>query len=197
MLHNLRPLSWAFKQLWRSAEEGRDETSTQTKGDGKLLEKLGRYKKLFGVLGLVSLAFAAAASSRPLFRAVGMQIDNVFVTNFPASPVPVKDATSFTTFFGTFNIDSLGQIFLTGAMNVTGFDKVSCEIVSLGTTTLTVQAEMGKLSGETLALTVDTFPLGTATNNHTDEIVGPEFSIIITGGSPNTPVGIQAWVYLH
>ncbi len=107
------------------------------------MEKLGRYKKLLGVIGLVSLAFAAGASSGPLFRAVGMPLESVFVTNLPASPVPVKDATSFNAFFGTFDTDSLGQIFLTGAMNATGFDRVSYEIVSLTTTTITVHAEMG------------------------------------------------------
>ncbi len=134
-----------------------------------------------------------------------MPIDNVFVTNtpanpvlvMPANPVPVKHATSFQTFFGTFTTDSLGQIFLTGAINVTGFDKVSFEIVSTTVTTLTVRAEMGKLSGLTLDFTVESFPLGTAASNHTDDAVGPEFSIVLTGGPPNVPIGIQAWVYLH
>ena len=148
----------------------------------------------------MSLAFLAGLST-PAFTAVAGSIAHVFVANTSANPVPVvsKDASSFKTFFGTFTTDSLGQIFLTGIMNITGFDKVSLEIVQFPTsvTGLTVNVIMGKISGTTLSFTVESFPLPTVVNNHTDDIVGPEYSVVLTGGPANTAVGIQAWVFAH
>ena len=32
---------------------------------------------------------------------------------------------------------------------------------------------------------------------HSFEVVGPEFSVVITGGTPNTDVPIQAWLFLN
>ena len=56
---------------------------------------------------------------------------------------------------------------------------------------------MGKISGSTLAQTLAQFPLGTAGQIHSFSVTGPEFSLILTGGPPNTDVPIQAWVFLN
>jgi hypothetical protein len=47
-----------------------------------------------------------------------------------------------------------------------------------------------------LAETVGQFPLGTAGLIHTFDVVGPEFSVVLTGGPPKTKVPIQAWLFL-
>lgn len=60
-----------------------------------------------------------------------------------------------------------------------------------------VQSNMGKISGTTLAQTLETFPLGTSGKIHTYDVVGPEFSLVVTGGPANATVPIQAWVFLH
>src|SRR5580692_8215717 len=103
------------------------------------------------------------------------------------------------TYFQTFKTDSLGQIFMTGILNVEAFGKVHVEIVQFPTAavSMTVVCDMGKLSGTTLAQTIGQFPLGTAGQIHTFDVIGPEFSLVLTGGPPNTDVPIQAWIFLH
>lgn len=102
-------------------------------------------------------------------------------------------------YFQTFTTDAHGQIFLTGILNVEAYSKVSLEIIQFphAAVNMTVSCDMGKLSGATLGQTVGQFPLGTAGQIHTFEVVGPEFSLILTGGPPNTDVPIQAWVFLR
>jgi hypothetical protein len=103
------------------------------------------------------------------------------------------------TYFETFKTDALGQIFLTGILNVEEFNQVNVEIIQFPhvPVTMTVVCNMGKISGETLAQTVGQFPLGTAAKIETFNVVGPEFVVVLTGGPPNTDVPIQAWVFLH
>ncbi|MBV8274572.1 MAG: hypothetical protein JO170_04815 [Verrucomicrobia bacterium] len=104
------------------------------------------------------------------------------------------------TFFQTFTTDHLGQIFLTGVLNVEAFHKVNLEIIQFPevAVNMTVACDMGKLSGETLAQTVGLFPLPTTDPQiHTFDVIGPEFSALLRGGPPNTDVPIQAWVFLH
>ena len=63
---------------------------------------------------------------------------------------------------------------------------------------MTVVCDIGKITGETLAQTVGQFPLGTTAQIHTFDVIGPEFSGVLTGGGPpSTAVPIQAWVFLH
>ncbi len=62
---------------------------------------------------------------------------------------------------------------------------------------MTVSCAMGKITGQTLAQTVAQFTLGTAGQIHTLDVVGPEFSVVLTGGPPSTDVPIQAWVFLN
>jgi len=103
------------------------------------------------------------------------------------------------TYFKTFKTDPLGQIFMTGPLNIEAFNKVNVEIIQWPhvAVSMNVLCDMGKISGDTLAQTVGQFPLGTAGQIHTFAVVGPEFSIILTGGPPNTDVPLQAWVFLN
>ncbi|MFZ1010451.1 MAG: hypothetical protein WAN65_26665 [Candidatus Sulfotelmatobacter sp.] len=103
------------------------------------------------------------------------------------------------TYFQTFTTDGLGQIFMTGILNVEAFGHVNLEIVQFphASVSMTVVCYMGKLSGTTLAQTVGQFSLGTAGQIHTFDVIGPEFSVVLTGGPANTDVPIQAWVFLR
>ena len=103
------------------------------------------------------------------------------------------------TYFQTFKTDHLGQIFMTGILDVKAYDKVSLEIIQWPHVPvfMTVQATMGKLSGSTVGQVIDHFALGTAATIHAYNVIGPEFSVVLTGGPPNTDVPIQAWVFLH
>jgi hypothetical protein len=103
------------------------------------------------------------------------------------------------TYFKTIKTDPLGQIFLTGILDVQGFDKVNVEIIQWPhvAVSMTVLCNMGKISGETLAQTVGQFPLGTGGNIHSFPVIGPEFALVLTGGPANTDVPIQAWVFLN
>jgi len=103
------------------------------------------------------------------------------------------------TYFQTFKTDHLGQIFMTGILNVADYNKVNVEIIQWphASVTMAVTCNMGKITGSTLAQTVGQFPLGTAGLIHTFDVVGPEFTVVLTGGPPNTDVPIQAWVFMH
>jgi len=108
-------------------------------------------------------------------------------------------APKLNTYFQTFKTDALGQIFMTGILNVEAYNKVNIEIIQWphATVSMSVSCDMGKISGETLAQTVGQFALGTAGQIHSFNVIGPEFSVVLTGGPPNTDVPIQAWVFLH
>ncbi len=109
-------------------------------------------------------------------------------------------ASKLLTYFKTFTTDKLGQIFLTGAQNLDGFSKVDLEIAQFPTKVagISVQVSMGKITGTTLAQVVDSFPLPTgAPTIKTHDVIGPELSVVLMGGPPNTAVDIQGWVYLH
>ena len=116
----------------------------------------------------------------------------------PALPItPVEPVLK--TYFQTFKTDHLGQIFLTGILDVSRFNKVSVEIIQWPHTAvqMNVLCDMGKISGSTLAQTVAQFPLGTTAQIHAFDVVGPDFSVVLTGGPANVDVPIQAWVFLH
>jgi hypothetical protein len=103
------------------------------------------------------------------------------------------------TYFKTFKTDNLGQIFLTGILNVEAYNSINVEIIQWphAAVSMMVSCNIGKISNETLAQTVAQFPLGTAGQIHTINVIGPEFSVVLTGGPANTDVPIQAWVFLH
>jgi hypothetical protein len=108
-------------------------------------------------------------------------------------------APKLNTYFQTFKTDPMGQIFMTGNLDVKPYNKVNVEVIQWphAPVTMMVSCTMGKISGPTVAQVVGQFPLGTGGVIHTFEVIGPEFSVVLTGGPPNTDVPIQAWVFLH
>jgi hypothetical protein len=114
-------------------------------------------------------------------------------------PSPRTFEPELKTYFQTFKTDNLGQIFLTGILNVKNFNKVSVEIIQWPHTPvqMSVQVMMGKISGTTLSQLLEQFPLGTTARIHAYDVIGPDFSVVLTGAPPNTDVPIQAWVFLH
>ncbi len=108
-------------------------------------------------------------------------------------------APKLTTYFKTFTTDPLGQIFMTGIVNVAPYNSINLEIIQWphAPVAMTVSCDIGKITGATLAETVASFPLGTAGMIHSFDVIGPEFSVVLTGGPPKTKVPIQAWLFLH
>ena len=108
-------------------------------------------------------------------------------------------APKLITYFQTFKTDALGQIFMSGILDVSTYNQVNVEIIQWphAAVSMTVSCDMGKITGSTLAQVVGQFPLGTAGQIHTFNVVGPEFSLVLTGGPHNTDVPIQAWIFLH
>jgi hypothetical protein len=115
------------------------------------------------------------------------------------TPVVHPIEPELKTYFQTFKTDHLGQIFLTGILDVKNFNKVSVEIIQWPHTPvqMNVQCLMGKISGTTLSQVLQQFPLGTTAQIHAFDVIGPDFSLVLAGGPPNTDVPIQAWVFLH
>lgn len=103
------------------------------------------------------------------------------------------------TFFNPFTTNAQGNIFLSGIVDIRPYRQVDLEIIQFpgSVPNLTVTVMMGKISGSTLAQTVGTFPLGSPAKIHTFTVVGPEVSVVLEGGPPNTAVNIQAWLFLH
>src|SRR5271165_217267 len=96
------------------------------------------------------------------------------------------------TYFQTFKTDKLGQIFMTGILNVETYSKVNIEIIQWPhvAVSMTVSCNMGKITGETLAQTVGQFALGTAGLIHTFDVVGPEFTVGGVSISLRYPQGV-------
>jgi hypothetical protein len=107
--------------------------------------------------------------------------------------------TRLITYAQTYRTNQYGQITLTDIIDVQAYRKVNVEIIQWPhvPVAMTVSCQMGKFSGSTLAAAVRQFSLGTAGAIHSFEVVGPEFNIVLTGGTPNTDVPIQAWVFLN
>lgn len=102
------------------------------------------------------------------------------------------------TYFNTYTTDHLGQIFLTGIVNIEKYRKADFEIIEFPfSVSMNVQCDMGKISGATLAASVGQFPLGTTAQINSFDVRGPEMSCVLTGGPANTAVAIQAWLFLH
>jgi hypothetical protein len=103
------------------------------------------------------------------------------------------------TFFQPFTTDQFGQISITGIIDIRPYAKVDMEIIQFpgNVPNMTVRMQMGKLSGTTLGAVVGSFALGTSAIIRTFNVVGPEASVFVVGGPPNTVVNIQAWLFLH
>lgn len=107
--------------------------------------------------------------------------------------------STMTTYFQTFTTDAEGQISLTGIVSIGDFEQVNLEITQYPkvAVTMNVVCSMGKISGPALSHIVGQFALGTASTIHTFDVVGPEFSVVLTGGPPNVDVPIQGWLFLR
>jgi hypothetical protein len=103
------------------------------------------------------------------------------------------------TYFKKFTSDAQGQIFMTGPLDVSTYEKIDVEIVQWpqAPVKLTAKCAIGKISGETLAEEVASFPLSGSGKIHSFDVVGPEFSVVLTGATPKATVPIQGWVFLH
>jgi hypothetical protein len=103
------------------------------------------------------------------------------------------------TYFQNFTTDNLGQIELTGILNVKSHNTINVEIIQWpdAGVNMSAQCDIGKISGSTLAQTVAQFPLGSSGQILTFNVIGPEFRVALTGGPANTDIPIQGWVFLH
>lgn len=121
--------------------------------------------------------------------------------DMPDSKPEMQDLTNPTllTYFQSFTTNQFGQIPLTGIIDVSANKEADLEIIQFpgNVPNMTVSVSMGKLSGSTLGASVGSFALNTAATIHTFNVIGPEASVIITGGPANTAVNIQAWLFLH
>lgn len=104
--------------------------------------------------------------------------------------------------FRTFTTDNLGQIFLTGNMNVEAYRKVNFMLITESGINMTVEVDMGTYSGGggggTVALSVAQFaPEFFQPQIHSFDVIAPEFRIVLTGGPANTDVPFQGWLLLQ
>jgi hypothetical protein len=105
-------------------------------------------------------------------------------------------------FFRTYTTDQNGNIFLTGNLNVEAYRKVNFMLITDSGINMTVDCAMGTYSGGggggTLAQTVGQFALEYLQPQiHTFDVIGPEFSIVLLNGPPNTGVPLQGWLLLQ
>jgi hypothetical protein len=118
------------------------------------------------------------------------------------SPTPIGDqGTKLLKYFGTYTSDRLGQIELTGILDIEGYHTVNLEILAGyadQVPDLRVTVDMGKITGSTLADEVDRFTIAIPDIHiHTYPVIGPELVVWVLGAPPNTDVDIQAWVFLN
>jgi len=106
---------------------------------------------------------------------------------------------TLNSYFQTFQTNAQGQIALTGILNVEAYNTINLEIIQWphAAVSMTVQCVIGQISGDTVAQSLAQFPLGTASQIYTFNVIGPEFAVTLIGGPANTAVPIQGWVFLH
>jgi predicted small secreted protein len=114
-------------------------------------------------------------------------------------------APLLTTYFKTFTSDQGGQIELTPILDIRAFRAVNVEVTASYPNqirVLRVEVNMGKISGDTLAQTIDRFPAAFPGHPgpvriHTYRVMGPDLAVWVLGAPPNIDVAIQAWVFMH
>ncbi len=77
-------------------------------------------------------------------------------------------------------------------IDITGFRKINVRIGTTKAKSYTVF--IGKISGATLSQELNQ-PIDNLT--HTFEVTGPQLSLLLRGGPPNTHEKVQLWVYLR
>jgi DNA-binding transcriptional ArsR family regulator len=120
------------------------------------------------------------------------------------SQLAAQNPTSFRTFYSNFTTNRSGEVSLTGNMKESGYNGVRVWINQWPTRVsgLTVQVMMGR-DGSVPSSVIDTFSLGEPSflartvTLHNYNLAGPDLAILLTGGPPNTLVGIQALVYFY
>ena len=156
-------------------------------------------------LVLMSTVFVLAAceSSNATDSAASPSVSDESQTAIAVpSPTPIGDqGTELLKYFGTFTSDRLGQIELTGILDIEGYHTVNLEILAGyadQVPDLRVTVDMGKIKGSTLAEEVDRFTIAIPDIHiHTYSVIGPELVVWVLGAPPNTDVDIQAWVFLN
>jgi len=112
------------------------------------------------------------------------EIPNTRFINFVDTPANIQ-----YTQFGEAQVNLDPQT--GGIINITEFRRVS---VRIGTTNASsFDLFMGKIAGTTLSVR-HTLPVDN--NIHTFNIVGPEMSLFLKGGQPQSTEQVQLWVYL-
>jgi hypothetical protein len=116
----------------------------------------------------------------------------------------VPDQSRVLKYFGRYTSDRLGQIELTGILDIRDFHTVNLEIDARypgQARNLKVRVITGKISGTTFAVSLDHFTLDFRQFGHlrihSYDVIGPELVVWILGATPNTDVDVQAWVFLH
>jgi hypothetical protein len=131
-------------------------------------------RKIISALILALSAVAPAALA---------QVPNTRLINMVDTPATITYSASGE---GRVPLDpSVGNI-----IKVNGFRKFS---VLIGTTRATsMMLFIGKISGPTLS---QRFTQPVDAKIHTFDVVGPEMTLWLTGGPPNTTERVQLWVY--
>jgi len=112
------------------------------------------------------------------------EIPNTRFINFVDTPANIQ----YTQFGeGPVNLDPQTG----GIVNISEFRRVSIQIGSTNASAFDVF--MGKIAGATLSVR-HTLPVDH--NIHTFNIVGPEMTLLLKGGQPQSTEQVQLWVYL-
>jgi hypothetical protein len=112
-------------------------------------------------------------------------IPNTRFINFVDNPVAIEYSQ-----FGEAQVRLEPQT--GGVVDVTGFRQASVRIGS--TKASSFQVYIGKIAGATLSARYSG-PLDDAI--HTFEVVGPEMTLWLMGGAPESKEEVQLWVYLR
>jgi hypothetical protein len=121
-------------------------------------------------------------------------------TAAPSAEIPHTRLINFVDQPATIKYSQFGQAQVQlnaptgGILDVSQFRRVH---ICVGSTTATsIQVSMGKISNATLSET-RLIVQPPNHNIHALEVVGPEMTLFLMGGAPNTQEQVQLWVYLR
>jgi hypothetical protein len=104
------------------------------------------------------------------------------------------------TYQQVYTPDQHGHIELTGIVDVKDFSNVDFQIETTPTVSdpnVLADVIMGKLSGWTLAVQVDQYPIKDWRQIRSYKVIAPELLIRINNVFTATGINIHAWVFLH